>query len=219
MLKRALFLRYATFALLTVLVAQVYCAAALPQPQPEQAAPASATFLRFGQSIVLADFDGDSHTDKATLAGNGFNKSIEIRLSQSKARTFLHFETQTNDPGSVFASDIDNDGDNDLIWSDLLHPDDVVIWLDDGSGRFERICPEQYACDFVITDAPALGGAEIPHQDLIFRPRHDPLIALLLAQRLVGTARTPLCGGQWWQMPARRGILSTPFDRGPPSLL
>src|SRR5689334_21406316 len=156
MQKRAHLLSYATLALLTVLVAQVYCAAALPQPE-SQATPSRAAFLRFGQPLALADFDGDDRLDKATLGGVGRNKDIEIRLSQTKARTVLRFDTLTSEPGSLFAKDVDNDGDNDLIWSDLLHPEDVVIWLDDGSGRFDRVCPEPYAEEFVISVTPTLG--------------------------------------------------------------
>jgi hypothetical protein len=124
------------------------------------------------------------------------NKDIEIRLSQTKARTVLHFDTLTNERGSLFAKDIDNDGDNDLIWSDLLHPDDVVIWLDDGSGRFDRICPDRYAEAFVISDAPALGGSEIPHQDVAFSPRHDPSLALSPEHEIGHSEPTPIFSGE-----------------------
>src|SRR2546429_8324041 len=153
MRKTSLLLRYPTLVLLTVLLASVYCASALPH-RNYQTEPNRNTLLRFGQTLALADFDGDSRVDEATLGGIGRSKNIEIHLTQARASTFLHFDTQTNDRGSLFASDIDNDGDNDLIWSDLLHPNDVVIWLDDGSGRFERVCPDAYAEEFVISDAP-----------------------------------------------------------------
>src|SRR5689334_3360424 len=121
---RTLLLRYTTLLLLTLWVARVCCASALPQP-PDAASPISSTPLRFGQFFALADFDGDHHIDQAMLGGVGRNKSIEVSLSRTKSRTLLRFDTLSNERGSLFTGDIDNDGDNDLIWSDLIHPDDV----------------------------------------------------------------------------------------------
>jgi hypothetical protein len=218
MRKASLFSRYATLALLTILVARVYCASALPR-QGYQAAPDRTTFLSFGQSVALADFDGDDRIDEATLGGTGRNKNIEIRLSYAKAPTFLHFDTRTSDLGSLFAADIDHDGDNDLIWSDLLHPDDVVIWLDDGTGRFGRVSPDRYADDFVISSAPALGDSEIPHQDFAFSPRHDPFHAASSANESFRSARTPIFSSEWRQVLVDACSLRTPLDRGPPSPL
>ena len=57
--------------------------------------------------------DGDDRIDKATLGVAGRNKDIEIRLSQTKGRTVLRFDTLTSERGSLFAKDIDNDGDKD----------------------------------------------------------------------------------------------------------
>jgi hypothetical protein len=218
MRKASFFTRYATFALLTFLVARVCFASALPRHE-YQVEPDRATFLRFGQALALADFDGDNRVDEAKLGGTGRNKSIEIRLTHAKAPTFLSFDTLTSERGSLFARDIDNDGDNDLIWSDLLHPDDVVIWLDDGSGRFERVCPDAYAAgEFVISDAPGLDGSEIPHQDFAFSPRHDPSQDLSTAHGICDSARNPIFISRWLRVPVQAGILGTPFDRGPPSL-
>src|SRR5258707_3545662 len=125
MRKASLFSRYATLALLTFLVAWVCFASALPR-QAYHVEPNRTTFLRFGQALALADFDGDNRVDEAKLGGTGRNKSIEIRLTHASAPTFLSFDTVTSERGSLFAGDIDNDGVNDLIWSDLLHPDDVA---------------------------------------------------------------------------------------------
>jgi hypothetical protein len=217
MRKSSLFSKYATLALLTFLVARVYCASALPRRE-YQVEPDRTTFLFFGQDLALADFDGDNRVDEAKLGGTGRNKNIEIRLAHSKATTLLRFDTLTSGPGSLFARDIDNDGDNDLIWSDLLHPDDVVIWLDDGSGRFERVCPDAYiADDFVISDAPGLDGSEIPHQDFAFSPRHDPSLDLSTAQEIYDSAPTAIFSSELHRVPVRAGILGTPLDRGPPS--
>src|SRR5436853_5082735 len=54
MQKRAFLLKVVTLALITLLVAQVYAASALPH-QENQEAPESGRFLQFGQSLALAD--------------------------------------------------------------------------------------------------------------------------------------------------------------------
>src|SRR5689334_3375674 len=76
--------RYVTLTLITLLMARVYCANALPH-RNHQPGPNRDTFLRFGQTLALADFDGDTRVDEATLGGIGRNKNIEIRLTQAKA--------------------------------------------------------------------------------------------------------------------------------------
>src|SRR5262249_35071518 len=97
--------------------------------------------LGFGKSLALSDFDGDNLADRARLGGEGARKSIEIYLSRTGKLSVLQFETLSAAHGSLLAQDVNNDGDVDLIWTDLLHPDDVVIWINNGLGRFERICP------------------------------------------------------------------------------
>lgn len=207
--------KYQTLALVTFLVARICFASALPRHE-YQAKPNAKTLLLFGQSVALADFDGDNRIDKATLGGNGRNKSIEIRLSYARTPTFLHFDTVSAEQGSLFAADIDHDGDDDLIWSDLLHPEDVVIWVDDGSGRFGRLCPDTYAEAFVLSDAPALADLEIPHQDFAFSSGHDPLRSLPTGRLSLRLARTPILRGEPTQAVVDSSSLRATFDRGPP---
>ena len=215
MLMRLLRLRYATFALLIVFVGGVCCASALPRRNTQPASDRGA-FLHFGQSLALADFDGDDRIDTATLSSTGRNKDIEIRLSRGKSCIVLRFDTQTSERGSLFTRDVDNDGDNDLIWSNLLRADDVVIWLDDGSGRFDRVPSGEYADMFVLSNAPSCGGSEIPRADYALGSRYDSSSALLLAQKPSRSARILIFRAEWGSVPIHPGILSTPFDRGPP---
>jgi hypothetical protein len=218
MQKRAFLLKYATLILITCLVARAYCVSASPGREYRDV-PDSGTFLCFGQSIALADFDNDDRIDKATLFGVGRNKSLEIYLSHTKARALLHFDTQTSERGSLFTRDVDNDGDNDLIWTDLLHPDDVVIWLDDGTGRFESVRPEKYAAEFVLTDAPAYGDSEDPHQDFASGPQRNPFPSLSPEHKTNQFSWTTTFPGNQQPYPIVACCFQTPFDRGPPSLL
>ena len=132
------------FALL-VLAAMPFSAA-----QAARADEAVNPVLRFGQSLALADFDHDGNLDRARVASAGSRSSIEIRLGLAGSSSWLHFETLNNAPGSLFSQDLDHDGDADLIWTDLLHADAVVVWLGDGSGRFERAGADQFAPDFML---------------------------------------------------------------------
>lgn len=216
--RRALLLRHVTLTLIALLAAQVTCASAWPRPSIAAAAATASPALRFGQTLALADFDGDDRIDKAALSGYGRSKSLEVRLSRLNTRALLRFDTRTSERGSIFASDVDHDGDNDLIWTDLLHPDDVVVWLDDGSGRFERVCPDAYAEDFVLTEAPALGHSEIPHQDVALGSQRDPS-SLPLAPRQADAISTELFAGVWLNAAAAAGCQRTLCNRGPPSLL
>jgi hypothetical protein len=143
----------ARFALLLVFLA--FYGARTVDYSPSLAASPAPPRLGFGESLALSDFDGDNLADRARLGGEGARKSIEIYLSRTGKLSVLQFETLSAAHGSLLAQDVNNDGDVDLIWTDLLHPDDVVIWINNGLGRFERICPHQYARAFVI-GAPIL---------------------------------------------------------------
>jgi hypothetical protein len=125
--------------------------AALPFSAMQSASADAAinTVLRFGQSLALADFDNDGKLDRARIASAGLRSSIEIRLGLKGPSSWLHFETLNNATGSLFSQDLDNDGDADLVWTDLLHADAVVVWLGDGTGRFERVGADQFAPDFM----------------------------------------------------------------------
>ena len=119
---------------------------------PSVPPPTASPGIYFGESLALSDFDGDNLIDRARLGGEGARKSIEIYLSRTGKLSVLQFETASPGHGSLFAEDVNNDGDVDLVWTDLLHPDDVIIWLNTGLGRFERICPHEYAHTFILGD-------------------------------------------------------------------
>jgi len=137
--------------------------AALPFSAAQAACTDAAisSVLRFGQSLALADFDNDGKLDRARIASAGLYKSIEVRLGVTGRASWLHFETANNAPGSLFSQDLDNDGDADLIWTDLLHADTVIVWLGDGTGRFERVGADEFAQDFT----PGGFNLTLPEED------------------------------------------------------
>jgi hypothetical protein len=137
---------------MTGLLLALLVLAALPfsAPRAARADAAGNPVLRFGQMLALADFDNDGIIDRARIAGAERRSSIEIRLGLTGRASWLHFEALSQAPGSLFSQDLDNDGDVDLVWTDLLHTDAVVVWLGDGTGRFERAGAEAFALDFML---------------------------------------------------------------------
>jgi hypothetical protein len=124
--------------LLLILTIVTYCQSPAADRRAFAAPPGPG--LSFGQSLALTDFDGDHIIDRAILAVVGFSKSIHLSFSSNKEPSVLRFDTSSSSHGSLFARDIDHDGDIDLIWTDLINPDNVVVWLNDGTGQFERVC-------------------------------------------------------------------------------
>ncbi|MBO0861939.1 MAG: VCBS repeat-containing protein [Chloracidobacterium sp.] len=100
---------------------------------------AAAPPVRFSpQSQAVMDFDGDQFPDQAELTSNGTYKHIHLRLS-SPWVTNLHFSTESSQPGSIHAEDIDHDGDNDLIWVSDRQPAQSWLWLNSGIGEFTQV--------------------------------------------------------------------------------
>jgi hypothetical protein len=93
-------------------------------------------FLNPTQAVM--DFDGDRLPDRAELTSNGPYKNIHLTLSSPRV-TNLHFSTESQQPGSIHAEDIDHDGDNDLIWVSDPQRTQSALWLNSGIGAFIRV--------------------------------------------------------------------------------
>ena len=89
-------------------------------------------------SQTVTDFDGDRLPDRAELTSNGSYKNIHLTLSSPRV-TNLHFSTETEQPGSIHAEDVDHDGDNDLIWVSDQQATQSALWLNSGIGEFARV--------------------------------------------------------------------------------
>src|SRR5262244_2026438 len=87
---------------------------------------------------AVTDFDGDRLPDRAELTSNGSYKNIHLTLS-SPWVTNLHFSTESQQPGSIHAEDIDHDGDYDLVWVSDQQPTQSALWFNNGAGVFSRI--------------------------------------------------------------------------------
>jgi hypothetical protein len=105
---------------------------------------AQASHLRhpFDFGFYVADFDNDRVNDLAKLTYVGASRQGH------KHRVEVHFEEQ---PGTVSFSffsaetgvrlvptDVDRDGDTDLVITTALTQQPIGVWINDGEGRFEE---------------------------------------------------------------------------------
>src|SRR5579862_1031225 len=95
----------------------------------------SATFTPFQPQALpqsaLGDFDGDGQIDTVLIQHTSGDRRISVQLSGSASA--VHLDDSVI---GVIEDDIDHDGDLDLIAS--TPSGDVLIWLNDGHGRFTR---------------------------------------------------------------------------------
>jgi hypothetical protein len=96
---------------------------------------------------AVTDFDGDRLPDRAELVSDGFQKIIQLTFSSHWALS-LHFSSETQQRGSIYAEDIDRDSDEDLIWVSDQQPTHTVLWLNNGIGELARVSnPATYATE------------------------------------------------------------------------
>jgi len=173
--------------------------------------------LRFGQTLVLADFNNNGDLDRARLAGTGARRSIEVRLAMAGASSWLHFEALNAAPGALLSKDLDNDGDADLIWTDLLHAEAVVVWLGDGTGRFARVCADEFAPDFL----PGRFNLSLPDEDNREQASDDETnspVALEVNSPCAPPGAPALLDCPHESRVLPDGVMRRPTSRGPPAI-
>lgn len=87
--------------------------------------------------ISAVPFGSDTHhkANLVTLESNGFDKTISIKFG-SLPNKELSFTTLSDDAGNLVATDIDRDGDVDLIWVGSADRNHAVVWINRGEGDF-----------------------------------------------------------------------------------
>src|SRR5262245_47088413 len=115
------------------------------------------------------DFDGDGRVDTALIQDRAGTTLISIQLSGSSLPVDLEGGVT-----SVVEGDVDRDGDLDLVAA--TPSGDLLIWINDGRGRFTRqpasntrgVSSEPVVVQTTWREAPAISGAV--HTDIA--PRH-----------------------------------------------
>jgi len=112
-----------------------------------------------GTAQALSDLDGDGIADPVLFAPGNFHHHLELYLSRADERIVLPFGAAAGGHGSLSAQDLDGDGDTDLLWQGALPSHTVMVWLNEGAGRFECLCPPQAAERSVALDGPRVNTA------------------------------------------------------------
>jgi hypothetical protein len=110
---------------------------------------------------AIGDFDRDGRQDVALIQDGG-SPDVSVRLSGPSGTVSLAVNAV-----SLIATDIDQDGDLDLVA--VAPSGQVVTWLNDGGGRFtmqeasrsSRLSPEAIVVD-ALYDVPLALGATPP---------------------------------------------------------
>jgi len=172
--------------------------------------------LRFGQSVALSDFDSDGLIDQARVDRIGAQQRVEIALSHATRRLVLCFEAPLGEQGSLVAEDVDSDGATDLVWTDLLHPGDVIVWLGDGTGEFERVSATAYGDRFTL-GSTNIGAPEQSSRESAISATSRPFDQSFVQISVIHVS-TPILSMRGNPAAALSAILSQPSDRSPPFL-
>jgi hypothetical protein len=161
---------------------------------------ASASFLSdTGPRQVRGDFDGDGRLDVAVIRHDRSGSSIAILLAGSVSRNHL-----PADIAGLVPVDIDHDGDLDLVG--LTKSGKLVIWLNDGHGRFARqrahhqknqtnVTSEVRPTTLVVMAAPVPAATPLEHHVvcavIVTAPPHAAQRQVRLSVTALPTLRAP----------------------------
>lgn len=214
---RLMYLARSTPRILLPLLVSLLFGCILPPSSIDQAAKEKPPLLRI-QSLAVSDVDGDQILDRATVTGTGANKSIRVCSSHNHCSSVLSFSSASPGPGSLLASDVDHDGDVDLVWTGLTNSAEVVVWLNDGLGGFERAPLGEVASEFVL-GGRGLGERSYTERQTAGATSHrQPLDAGLPAHRHALVIQDNHYGGTSGCAKSLPSAVLDP-ERGPPALL
>jgi len=180
---------------------------------PEDASPTT------GPSDALSDLDGDGLPDVATVNTGGLQEIIELQLSRVNAPLILPSPTPVSAVGALSMQDVDHDGDTDLLWIDTLPSHKVIVWLNDGAGRFECLCPPDLQAQGVGFARPGVNTPFPRAAKRLTTPERVPILGPVFAANW--TLHVPAMPGRLrpapvWDVFTPPHIFTT---RGPPSSL
>lgn len=208
---------FTTRAAFFLLILAIYPSSAVP-PQRHLLDSEGPSRLRLAQAIAVSDFDSDGLIDEAKLNAFGSHKSVGIFLSGTRKLSFIDFESRSLGHGSLLSQDVDNDGEPDLIWTDLFRADSVIVWLGDGTGDFERLTGSQHSGRFILGEANVASPPNTNPEPDINVESNSPLdhtpIPILTDRR-----STAIANGHSYRLGSLSTALDQPADRGPPALL
>lgn len=116
-------------------------------PRAHFASPLNPT-RSFGQTLAVADFDGDKKPDGAVLVDDGWiwpqrgSRRIELHFT-GRGNTDLTFESNET-ALAISALDVNKDGATDIVVERPVTHKLVQVWLNDGRGDFRKVRSEDF---------------------------------------------------------------------------
>lgn len=168
-----------------------------------------------------ADFDGDRVVDPLIVDHAGWSLSVEIYLSRTHDVSFIPVDFLKSATALLTVRDLDSDGDTDLMWKGALSPAPpaVIVWLNDGNGRFARLLaldsppPKPTPGRSLQKDAFRLES----HYEGLPSPRTASPASLPMSS-WTWQINTSGQREQWTIIPVISFRKQPPSDRGPPTL-
>ena len=128
----------------------------------------------FAWSTAVGDLNADGRPDIAVAdrigrGASGFKYNVQLSISGGESQS-VDFNSD-QDALSVVLRDVDHDRDLDVVVTGTVSRSIVAIWLNDGTGRFERATLSPQAPDWRAAppDLTRSGGAEIGVGEVIPR--------------------------------------------------
>ena len=159
--------------LIVVLLAFGVCSVSVSLSRRDGISSTGRTASSAGTSEVLSDLDGDGVADPALFDPGNFHHHIELHLSRTDERMVLPFGAAASGNGSLSAQDVDGDGDTDLLWQGSLPSRAVIVWLNDGVGRFECLCPPASPERELALGAPGVNASHARRPDSALSPERN----------------------------------------------
>ena len=153
--------------LLLLLLAIGVCGVSVSPPRRDEAPPPGRTRVLAGSPQALSDLDGDGLADPVLFDPGNLHHHLELYLSRTDERMALPFGAAAGGNGSLSARDLDGDGDLDLLWQESLPSHTVRVWLNDGTGRFECLCPPDAPARRFMIGSPGVTASHSCRPDCI----------------------------------------------------
>jgi hypothetical protein len=172
----------------------------------------------FAWSTAVGDLNADGRPDVAVAdrigrGAGGFAYNVQLSISGGESQ-LVDFDSD-QDALSVALRDVDHDRDLDVVVIGAVSRSIVGIWLNDGTGKFERATPSPLDSDWRASSSDLTGsdGADSAAAELL--PRTSA--AGLASERATGDVRLPIfplatCGA----FRTARASLSALRPRAPP---
>ena len=140
---------------------------------------------------IAADFDGDHRLDQARLSMSKSGYEIDITFAQARPSLQIGWLNSIDATVQIVSCDVDLDGDQDLVATQVPSIFPLALWLGDGQGHFTPGDQATHSSLFSSPNAPFLECFDQTiSRACIFRTMR-PSFSLAEA---VGLSKTPVAG-------------------------